>query len=90
MTYIIVAFATVLLNNILLSIFPFKVRILFGYVISVTTLLFVGICEVAWQMFSAQTAYSVNLIAVSLTAVGCTGTYIHYKINITTQHMSVV
>lgn len=73
MTYIIVAFATVLLNNVFLSLFSFKVRIIFGYAISLTTLVFVALCEVAWHMFTAQTAYSVNLVAVSLTAVGCTG-----------------
>lgn len=73
MTYIIVAFGTVLLNNVFLSLFSFKVRIIFGYAISLTTLVFVALCEVAWHMFTAQTAYSVNLVAVSLTAVGCTG-----------------
>lgn len=73
MTYIIVAFATVLLNNAFLSIFSFKVRIIFGYAISLTTLLFVALCEVAWHMFTAQTTYNVNLVAVSLTAIGCTG-----------------
>lgn len=72
MTYIIVAFATVLMNNIFLSLFSFKVRILFGYAISLTTLVFVALCEVAWHMFTAQTAYTVNLVAVSLTAIGCT------------------
>lgn len=72
MTYIIVAFATVLMNNIFLSLFSFKVRILFGYAISLTTLLFVALCEVAFHMFNSQTAYSVNLVAVSLTAIGCT------------------
>lgn len=72
MTYIIVAFATVLLNNLFLSLFSFKMRIIFGYAISLSTLIFVALCEVAWHMFSAQTAYSVNLVAVSLTAIGCT------------------
>lgn len=72
MTYIIVAFATVLLNNLFLSLFSFKARIIFGYAISLCTLVFVALCEVAWHMFSAQSAYSVNLIAVSLTAIGCT------------------
>lgn len=75
MTYIIVAFATVLLNNVFLSLFSFKVRIIFGYAISLTTLVFVALCEVAWHMFTAQAAYSVNLVAVSLTAVGCTGNF---------------
>lgn len=90
-TYIIVAFASVLLNNIFLSIAPFRIRILFGkstrifvaypkitfpafpgYIISFVTLIFVALCEVAWHVFSAQTAYSVNLAAVSLVAIGCT------------------
>lgn len=72
MTYIIVAFGTVLLNNVFLSLFSFKVRILFGYMISLSTFLFVSICEVAVEMFSMQTAYAVNLVAISLTAIGCT------------------
>ncbi|XP_055855046.1 equilibrative nucleoside transporter 4 isoform X2 [Episyrphus balteatus] len=72
MTYIIVAFATVLLNNVFLSLAPFRIRVLFGYIISFTTLIFVAVCEVAWHMFAANTAYSVNLAAVSLVAIGCT------------------
>lgn len=72
MTYIIVAFATVLLNNVFLSLAPFRIRVLFGYIISFTTLVFVAVCEVAWHMFAANTAYSVNLAAVSLVAIGCT------------------
>lgn len=43
-----------------------------GYIISFVTLIFVALCEVAWHVFSAQTAYSVNLAAVSLVAIGCT------------------
>ena len=35
-------------------------------------MLFVASCEVAWHVFSAETAYSVNLAAVSIIAVGCT------------------
>lgn len=73
MTYIIVAFATVLLNNVFLSLAPFRVRVMFGYIVSFSTLVFVAVCEVAWHMFAANTAYSVNLAAVSLVAIGCTG-----------------
>lgn len=62
MTYIIVAFATVLLNNIFLSLFTFKTRIIFGYAVSLSTLVFVALCEVAWHMFTAKTAYTVNLV----------------------------
>ncbi|XP_058459856.1 equilibrative nucleoside transporter 4 [Malaya genurostris] len=72
MTYIIVALGTVLLNNVFLSLAPFRVRIAFGYAVSFTTLVFVALCEVAWHMFTAKTAYSVNLAAVSLVAMGCT------------------
>ncbi|XP_055589544.1 equilibrative nucleoside transporter 4 [Uranotaenia lowii] len=72
MTYIIVALCTVLLNNVFLSLAPFRVRIAFGYAVSFTTLVFVALCEVAWHMFTAKTAYSVNLAAVSLVAMGCT------------------
>ncbi|XP_023295614.2 equilibrative nucleoside transporter 4 [Lucilia cuprina] len=72
MTYIIVAFATVLLNNVFLSLAPFRVRVMFGYIVSFTTLVFVAVCEVAWHMFAANTEYSVNLAAVSLVAIGCT------------------
>lgn len=79
MTYIIVAFATVLLNNVFLSLAPFRVRVLFGYVVSFTTLIFVAVCEVAFHMFAANTAYSVNLAAVSLVAIGCTGLYLHMR-----------
>jgi solute carrier family 29 (equilibrative nucleoside transporter), member 4 len=43
-----------------------------GYIVSFVTLIFVATCEVAWHIFSAQTAYSVNLAAVSLVAIGCT------------------
>ncbi|EAT46183.1 AAEL002614-PA [Aedes aegypti] len=71
-TYIIVALGAVLLNNVFLSLAPFRVRVAFGYAISFTTLVFVALCEVAWHMFSAKTAYSVNLAAVSLVAMGCT------------------
>ncbi|XP_055528277.1 equilibrative nucleoside transporter 4 [Wyeomyia smithii] len=72
MTYIIVALCTVLLNNVFLSLAPFRVRVAFGYAVSFTTLVFVALCEVAWHMFTAKTAYSVNLAAVSLVAMGCT------------------
>lgn len=72
MTYIIVAFATVLLNNVFLTLAPFRIRIIFGYAISFATLIFVALCEVAWHIFSSNTAYSVNLAAISLVAIGCT------------------
>ncbi|EDW70798.1 equilibrative nucleoside transporter 4 [Drosophila virilis] len=72
MTYIFVAFGTVLFNNIVLSLAPFQTRVLFGYMVSFTTLIFVAVCEVAWHMFATNTAYVVNMSAVALTAIGCT------------------
>ncbi|XP_062127576.1 equilibrative nucleoside transporter 4 [Drosophila sulfurigaster albostrigata] len=72
MTYIFVAFCTVLFNNIVLSLAPFQTRVLFGYMISFTTLIFVAVCEVAWHAFATNTAYMVNMSAVALTAIGCT------------------
>ncbi|TDG49637.1 hypothetical protein AWZ03_003875 [Drosophila navojoa] len=72
MTYIFVAFITVLFNNIVLSLAPFQTRVLFGYMVSFTTLIFVAVCEVAWHMFATNTAYVVNMSAVALTAIGCT------------------
>ena len=72
LTYILVSFLTVILNNVFLSIASFRVRIVFGYIISFTTLMFVALCEVAFHLFSAQTAYSVNLAAISFVAIGCT------------------
>lgn len=72
MTYILVAFVTVLLNNILLALASFRVRVTFGYIVSFTTLIFVAICEVGFHVFSQTTAYSVCLAAVSLVSLGCT------------------
>lgn len=72
LTYILVSFLTVILNNVFLSIASFRVRIIFGYIISFTTLIFVALCEVAFHLFSTQTAYSVNLAAISFVAIGCT------------------
>ncbi|KAL7731827.1 hypothetical protein ACLKA6_017414 [Drosophila palustris] len=72
MTYIFVAFCTVLFNNIVLSLAPFQTRVLFGYIVSFTTLIFVAVCEVAWHAFATNTAYVVNMSAVALTAIGCT------------------
>lgn len=72
LVYILVAFVTVLLNNILLTLASFRVRVTFGYIISFTTLIFVAICEVGFHVFSKTTAYSVCLAAVSLVSLGCT------------------
>lgn len=77
MTYIIVAFTTVLLNNVFLSLATLHARVTFGYIVSFTTLIFVAICEVAYHVFEASSEYSINLIAVGFVAIGCTGKHSH-------------
>ena len=44
-----------------------------GYLVSMVTLLFVAVFEIWWQTFSPSVSYAVNLMAVSIVAVGCTG-----------------
>lgn len=41
---------------------------------SFVTLIFVVLCEVWWQAFGAS-SYTINLAAVAVVAVGCTGAY---------------
>lgn len=40
---------------------------------SFITLIFVVVCEVWWEAFGTATSYSINLAAVAVVAVGCTG-----------------
>lgn len=40
---------------------------------SFITLIFVVVCEVWWEAFGSATSYTVNLAAVAIVAVGCTG-----------------
>jgi solute carrier family 29 (equilibrative nucleoside transporter) protein 4 len=44
-----------------------------GYLVSFFTLFFVAICEIGLDMFETSTAYTINLIAVAVVALGCTG-----------------
>lgn len=92
LVYIVVAFVTVLGNNIFVETFRlnsrinfgkenFKMKIKFyssnqlpGYAMSFVTLIFVLLCEVWWEAFGTSTSYTVNLAAVAVVAVGCTGT----------------
>lgn len=76
LTYIIVAFITVLLNNVLLSLATLHTRVTFGYIVSFSTLIFVALCEVAYHTFETSNEYAINLLAVSFVAIGCTSKYI--------------
>lgn len=44
-----------------------------GYLVSFVTLNFVVICEIWWELFGATTSYNINLIAVAIVSLGCTG-----------------
>ncbi|XP_037069630.1 LOW QUALITY PROTEIN: equilibrative nucleoside transporter 4-like, partial [Pollicipes pollicipes] len=72
LTYILVAFCSVLLNNVLVETLLTGPGVVAGYVLSFVTLLFVAVFEIWWQVFSNTTSYGVNLLAVSVVAVGCT------------------
>ncbi|KAB0795972.1 hypothetical protein PPYR_10033 [Photinus pyralis] len=72
LVYIVVAFITVLGNNLLVETFTLSARINFGYFISFVTLIFVITCELWWEVFGELTSYTVNLGAVAVVAVGCT------------------
>lgn len=40
---------------------------------SFITLIFVLLCEISWEAFGTSTSYTMNLAAVAVVAVGCTG-----------------
>lgn len=71
--YILVAFGAVCVNNALVEALAFSRRIGFGYLISFSTLLFVLLFEVTWDVFPKDIGYTVNLVAVAVVAFGCTG-----------------
>nr|XP_034178589.1 equilibrative nucleoside transporter 4 [Osmia lignaria] len=70
--YIIMAFFAVFANNILVETLSLNTRITFGYLVSFVTLTFVIICEVWWEPFGVSTSYTINLVAVAVTSLGCT------------------
>lgn len=70
--YIVMAFFAVLANNILVETLSLNTRITFGYLVSFITLLFVATCEVWLGIFGHTLAYTMNLIAVAVVALGCT------------------
>ena len=44
-----------------------------GYSVSFFTLNFVVLCEIWWELFGVATSYTINLIAVAIVSLGCTG-----------------
>ncbi len=73
LTYIVVGFVAVILNNALVESFSLHVRITFGYVVSFIALLLVAIFEVGLEFFSDHVSYVVILLAIATVSLGCTG-----------------
>lgn len=72
LTYIVVAFVSVVVNNALVEALRMPVRITFGYVVSFFTLLLIAVCDLWFQLFSLETARSITLLAVGVVAFGST------------------
>ncbi|XP_022103338.1 equilibrative nucleoside transporter 4-like isoform X2 [Acanthaster planci] len=72
LTYIVVAFVAVFLNNALVESFSLHVRVTFGYVVAFVALSLVAIFEVGLEVFSPGTGYFVILAAVAMVSLGCT------------------
>ncbi|XP_033122169.1 equilibrative nucleoside transporter 4-like [Anneissia japonica] len=72
LTYIVIAFAAVLLNNFLVETLSFTFRISFGYVVAFFSLIMIAIFEIGLSMFSDGTSYVIVLIAVAIVSFGCT------------------
>ena len=49
-----------------------------GYLVSFLTLNFVVICEISWEVFGVATTYMINLIAVAIVSLECTGNIIDH------------
>lgn len=73
LTYIIVAFISVCINNALVETLSLPVRITFGYLLSFVMLLIIALCDVWFQVFTQDMAYTVTLGAVAIVAIGSTG-----------------
>ncbi|XP_025091068.1 equilibrative nucleoside transporter 4-like isoform X1 [Pomacea canaliculata] len=72
LTYIVVAFVSVIINNALIEVLRMPVRITFGYILSFITLMCIALCDLWFELFPADIAYRVTLTAVGVVAVGST------------------
>lgn len=72
LTYIVVAFFSVVATNALIETFSLQLRITFGYIVAVSILLLITICDIWLEMFSKDTSYGITLTAVGMVAVGST------------------
>ncbi|XP_066291383.1 equilibrative nucleoside transporter 4-like isoform X1 [Branchiostoma lanceolatum] len=72
LTYILVAFGAVLVNNSLIETFGTHTRITLGYGLAFVSLVFIAIFDIWLEVFDKDTSYVMNLLAVSVVAFGCT------------------
>ncbi|XP_037973296.1 equilibrative nucleoside transporter 4 isoform X2 [Plutella xylostella] len=70
--YIASACVAVVVNNLVLDIFSNNTRITFGILVSLSTMLFVAVCNIGWDGFSPRASYTITLVAIGVVAVGCT------------------
>ncbi|XP_072947546.1 equilibrative nucleoside transporter 4 [Epargyreus clarus] len=70
--YISSACIAVVINNLLLDLFSYNTRITFGILTSLTTMIFVAVCNVGWDGFPNNVSYNISLIAIAVIAFGCT------------------
>lgn len=70
-TYIIIGLATVLLNNLFLSLVSFNVRIMFGFIVSFIAMAIVAVSEIVFHIFAAEMAHSMLFVACAVTAIAC-------------------
>ncbi|XP_059170017.1 equilibrative nucleoside transporter 4-like [Physella acuta] len=70
-TTIVVGMLGVILNNVLVETLSLTWRVMFGYVISISLLLFLTICDVTLNLFDHDTGYWVTMTGVAVIAVGC-------------------
>lgn len=73
LTYICMAFISVIANNLLVELFSLHTRITFGYFLSFAMLLFIALTDIWYELFSPEVSYRVTLVAVGTVALGCTG-----------------
>lgn len=70
-TYIVIGLATVLLNNLFLSLVSLNVRIMFGFAVSFIAMGVVAVSEMVFHIFAAQMAHSMLFVSCAVTAIAC-------------------
>ncbi|BFZ06358.1 hypothetical protein BsWGS_09397 [Bradybaena similaris] len=68
---IVVGTVGVILNNALVETLSLMWRVMIGYIISTSLLLFLTICDVTLDVFPHDTAYWVTLVSVAAISIGC-------------------